>query len=50
MENVVEEERVRAIVSLYSAQHPPGYEFVVVGSMAEAMKWAKDLLTMHGKR
>lgn len=49
MVNVVEEEDVRAIVSLYYAQHPPGYEFAVVGSMSEAQAWTKALLDKHGK-
>ncbi|QQR87966.1 MAG: hypothetical protein IPJ76_07005 [Flavobacteriales bacterium] len=49
MVNVVEEEDVRAIVSLYFAQHPPGYEFAVVGSMSSAQAWAKALLAREGK-
>lgn len=40
MANVVEEEDVRAIVSLYYAQHPPGYQHAVFGSLPEAEAWA----------
>lgn len=49
MVNVVEEDDVRAIVSLYYAQHPPRYAFAVVETMPIAMRWAKALLAERGK-
>lgn len=44
MANVVEEEDVRAVVSLYYAQHPPDYLFEVFGSMQEAEAWVMERL------
>lgn len=44
MANVVEEEEVRAIVSLYYAQHPPDYEHAVFASMVEARAWVMERL------
>lgn len=41
MANVVEDEEVRAIVSLYYAQHPPRYAFAVFARMVEAEAWAR---------
>lgn len=48
MASVVEAADMRAIVSLYYAQHPPGYAFTVVSSMPQAMAWAKDRLRELG--
>lgn len=45
MANVVEEEDVRAVVSLYYAQHPPSYTHAVFGSMSEAQEWVHPFLT-----
>jgi len=42
MANVVEEEDVRAVVSLYYAQHPPAYQHAVFASMAPAEVWVKE--------
>lgn len=47
MANVVEEEDVRAIVSLYYAQHPPAYRFGVFPSLPEAMTWVDERLAEH---
>lgn len=47
MANVVEEQDVRAIVSLYYAQHPPDYQHVVFASMAQAQAWVAERLTEH---
>jgi hypothetical protein len=41
MANVVEDADMRAIVSLYYAQHPPRYAFTVVASMPLALAWAR---------
>ncbi len=48
MANVVVEEDVRAVVSLYYAQHPPAYQFDVFGSMLEAEIWVRERLNQHG--
>jgi hypothetical protein len=50
MANVVDEEDVRAVVSLYYAQHPPAYLFSVFGSMMEAEVWALERLAEHKGR
>ncbi len=47
MANVVEEEDVRAIVSLYYAQHPPHYQHAVFASMAEAKVWIGQRLAAY---
>ncbi|MBL7984432.1 MAG: hypothetical protein JNM91_05505 [Flavobacteriales bacterium] len=47
MANVVDEEDVRAIVSLYYAQHPPHYKHGVFSSMTEAHAWVLERLAEH---
>ena len=47
MANVVEEEDVRAIVSLYYAQHPPHYQHAVFASMVEAKSWVGERLAEY---
>lgn len=47
MANVVEEEDVRAVVSLYYAQHPPRYKHAVFADMAEARAWVEARLAEH---
>ena len=47
MANVVEEEDVRAVVSLYYAQHPPAYPFAVFAGMTEARAWVEARLAEH---
>jgi hypothetical protein len=42
MANVVEDRDVRAIVSLYYAQHPPAYLHAVFPSMNPAITWVKE--------
>jgi hypothetical protein len=44
MASVVEEEDVRAIVSLYYAQHPPAYHHGVFATMAMAQAWVEERL------
>ena len=47
MANVVDEEDVRAIVSLYYAQHPPDYKYGVFASMPDAHDWVMERLAEH---
>lgn len=47
MANVVVEEDVRAVVSLYYAQHPPDYLFDVFSSVHEAEVWVRERLSDH---
>jgi hypothetical protein len=47
MANVVEAEDVRAVVSLYYAQHPPDYLHAVFASMRPAEAWVKARLAEH---
>ncbi len=49
MANVVEDADVRAVVSIYYAQHPPQYAFTVVSTMAQALAWAQPLVAAHRK-
>lgn len=44
MANVVEEEELRAVVSLYYAQHPPAYVHEVFATMAQAQAWVAQRL------
>ena len=44
MANVVEEEDVRAIVSLYYAQHPPDYAHAVFATLPQARAWVGERL------
>lgn len=50
MANVVEEVDVRAIVSLYYAQHPPTYLHGVFATMAQAQVWVENRLAERSRR
>lgn len=49
MANVVEDADVRAIVSLYYAQHPPAYQHAVFSTMAQAEPWVAQRLAERAR-
>lgn len=48
MANVVEEEDVRAVISLYYVQHPPAYKHGVFALLSDAKAWVEERLAERG--